>query len=125
MFSSTQYLLACLLGLAVVAAADSAAPPVPRVDAYGDPLPRGAVARLGTVRWRHDGASAFAFTRAGETLVLVGSGAVQFWDIKTGRVVRSFPVDNRFDQTQLSLPLAGDVVMTGKSVVVLLGEQFA
>ncbi len=110
-----QYLLVCLLGMGAVAAAEAAAPPAPWVDAYGDPLPRGAVARLGTVRWRHDGASAFAFTRTGETLVSVASGAVQFWDVKTGKVVRSFPVENRFDPTQLSMPIAGDVVVVGKS----------
>jgi WD40 repeat protein len=111
----TQYLLACLLGMGAIATAESAAPPAPWVDAYGDPLPRGAVARLGTVRWRHDGASAFAFTRTGETLVSVAASAVQFWDVKTGKVVRSFPVENRFGPAQLSMPIAGDVVVAGKS----------
>jgi len=91
-------------------------------DAYGDPLPRGAVARLGTVRWRHGGASAFAFTRTGDTLVSVGGSAIQFWDVKTGKVVRSFPLDNRFVSSQLSMPVAGDVMMTGVSDKVVAYE---
>jgi WD40 repeat protein len=112
----TRYLLVGLLGLGAVAAAEAAAPPAPPlVDTFGDPLPRGAVARLGTVRWRHDGASAFAFTRTGETLVSIGSGAVQFWEVKTGKVVRSFPVENRFGGAQLSMPVAGDVIVVGAS----------
>jgi WD40 repeat protein len=111
----TRFVLACLLGLGAVAAAEAAAPPVRRLDAYGDHLPRGAVARLGTVRWRHDGVSAFAFTRTGETLVSVGARAVQFWDAKTGKVVRSFPVVNGFDPGQLSMPVVGDVVVAGTS----------
>src|SRR5436305_8241111 len=44
-------------GLGLIATAGQAEPPrpapEPRRDLYGDPLPPEALARLGTIRWRH------------------------------------------------------------------------
>jgi WD40 repeat protein len=62
----------------------------PRLDMYGDPLPKSAVARLGTVRFRHGGCSPFAveFLGDGKTIVTGGieDGKLRFWDAATGKL---------------------------------------
>jgi RNA polymerase sigma factor (sigma-70 family) len=64
------------------------------VDRYGDPLPPGAIARLGTIRMRHGGlrGSGFiAFSRDGRSLISrCDDGIVHFWDPTTLRELRSF-----------------------------------
>ena len=58
------------------------ASPRDRADAYGDPLPYGAVARLGTLRGNHGGSGckAVAFSRRGEILVSNDCWSVRTWD---------------------------------------------
>jgi RNA polymerase sigma factor (sigma-70 family) len=64
----------------------------PVADRLGDPLPAGAVARLGTVRFRHGGpVFAAAFRPDGSQLVSVGRDHVlRVWDVKTSAEVRHF-----------------------------------
>lgn len=54
-----------------------------RLDLFGDPLPDGVVARLGSYRWRdgHGGFAAVALVPDGKTLI----AGVRIWDIETGR----------------------------------------
>ncbi|MCI0464994.1 MAG: WD40 repeat domain-containing protein [Gemmataceae bacterium] len=61
--------------------------PEPRLDRYGDPLPPGAVLRLGTVRLRHPGwPSSVVFARDGKTLFTAHEdGRVRAWDVATGK----------------------------------------
>jgi RNA polymerase sigma factor (sigma-70 family) len=67
----------------------------PAVDRYGDPLPKGAVARLGSIRFRNHPRSAMIggrtfLTPDGKTLVTVGSdGEAHAWELDTGRLIRS------------------------------------
>src|SRR5262249_42364851 len=63
-----------------------------RLDRYGDRLPEGAIARLGTVRWRHGNqVTALAYSSDGKMLA---SGSmdesIHVWDAKSGRLLRSF-----------------------------------
>src|SRR5262249_38109175 len=66
----------------------NAAPP--RADALGDPLPEGALLRLGTVRLRHgDGVCAVAYSPDGKLLASVSRDrTLRLWDAATGRQVR-------------------------------------
>src|SRR5262249_8754466 len=55
----------------------------PRLDQDGDPLPEGAVLRLGSARFR-GGAKQAAFSTDGRTLMTIG-GSARTWDAMTGR----------------------------------------
>src|SRR5262245_24067387 len=83
-----------VVGIVVVAAGltHAAAPPGRLVDRYGDPLPPGAVARLGTVRWRNMlyRMSTFAFLPGGKQLATTNAkGTLTLWDLGTGRMART------------------------------------
>lgn len=60
----------------------------PRRDRYGDPLPPGVLARLGTVRLRH-GVFRFAFSPDGKRIASAGTdGFVRIWSTETGKEER-------------------------------------
>jgi WD40 repeat protein len=61
-------------------------------DSHGDPLPPGALARLGTTRLRHGGDVTFvAFGSDGKTLLTAGQDdTIRLWDLATGKEVRRF-----------------------------------
>jgi RNA polymerase sigma factor (sigma-70 family) len=70
----------------------------PRGDLHGDPLPEGAIARMGTTRFRHAHAAALAFTADGKSLLTCGDRTIRFWDAASGRLLREqpFPPDSGF-----------------------------
>ncbi len=64
-----------------------------RLDAFGDPLPTGAVARFGTIRWRHDAViRSVHYSPDGKTLYTDGEdNTVRAWDALTGVENTRFP----------------------------------
>src|SRR5579871_4792853 len=70
------------------------APPPPtddqkRLDRFGDPLPPGAIARLGTIRRRFD-ALTMAWTGEGRTIIACNRERLfRWWDARTGELVKS------------------------------------
>ncbi len=91
-------LIACLVvapSLASLAAFTPPDPPVEkpdtvRTDLHGDPLPSGAVARLGTIRFRHPGeVQIVVYSPDGKLLATAPHGlTVYLWDAATGKLVR-------------------------------------
>ncbi len=84
----------------------------PRTDVFGDPLPPGAVARLGTIRFRHLESQIwrFAVSPDGRTLATAARRGLTLWDMGTGKPLRRFS----FDQEKYCLAFAPD----GKSVAI-------
>jgi WD40 repeat protein len=87
--------LGCLVPLAAVlflAPAGWAETPKPRLDAAGDPLPDGALARVGTRRLHHSGAvTNVVFAPDGKSLASSGNdGLVRLWETATGKEIGRF-----------------------------------
>ena len=73
--------------------------PKPRLDLYGDPLPEGAIARIGTIRFiLPDDVEAVALSPDAKTLAARcdprgGTSTLHLFDTATGRSTRSFDQD--------------------------------
>jgi WD40 repeat protein len=84
--------LAAVLAAVLAAPALWAAPPAanrPRLDGDGDPLPEGALARLGSQRFRvNRRISAVALSPQGDTLAVGWSGGITLLDAQTGKELR-------------------------------------
>ncbi len=70
-----------------------AKPPLPARDRFGDPLPPGALARMGTVRFRHGSMiEQISLAPDGRTLATASrDGTVRLWDMATGRELLRLP----------------------------------
>jgi WD40 repeat protein len=99
---SLLLLIGCL-GVAFIPLAGRKSPKTARTDAgpareevltdlYGDPLPDGAIARLGTIRLRHsEHIDELIFAPKGNFLASISSGATRLWDTRTGKLLRQLP----------------------------------
>ncbi|MBI3411083.1 MAG: WD40 repeat domain-containing protein [Planctomycetes bacterium] len=100
--ANAHFLIAAVLSLA-------GADEKPRVDLYGDPLPEGAVLRLGTVRLRHPGVLAIAFSADGRKLISFGGDRViRTWDPVTGRQMEDKPLPEVYDTPVAALSPDGN-----------------
>jgi RNA polymerase sigma factor (sigma-70 family) len=65
------------------------------LDRLGDPLPPGAIMRLGTTRFRQPwGVAGLAFTRDGKQVVSAGGHALRVWEGATGKQIRLHDATN-------------------------------
>jgi WD40 repeat protein len=85
-----------------------------KLDLHGDPLPAGAIARLGTIRWCH-GAPVFfvAYTADGKSVITAShDGTARLWEAATGKEIR------RFGKTPKNTPHRDDAEKLGGVVFV-------
>jgi WD40 repeat protein len=82
-----------------------------------EPLPPGAVARLGSIRFRHTNLATFvAFSPDGKWLLSgTGQGSFTLWDRATGRPLHQFP---GYIRVGLPCPFAAGFADAGKMVAV-------
>jgi WD40 repeat protein len=118
--------LGIVLWLSICAAApqepNKPAADKPKLDAYGDPLPPGAIARLGTLRMRHQGwVDSVLFSPDGTKLASMSKAdqCVRLWDVATGKELERFDEDSL---GSLAFSHDGKWLATGKGTGVIVRE---
>jgi RNA polymerase sigma factor (sigma-70 family) len=91
-------------------------------DAFDDPLPPGALARLGTVRWRHGAPVHFlALLPDGKTVISAANDRfVRVWDFATGKELRRFGPGPKPDTLTAD---GGIAVPTAQPVIVAVSRD--
>jgi WD40 repeat protein len=87
----------------------------PRLDLYGDPLPDGAVARMGSLQLRQADLSGATVLADGKTLLVSGRDRIlRYWNLETGALIRTARFGDGTGSVQ-----SFDVARDGKSAVVI------
>jgi WD40 repeat protein len=91
-------------------------------DRYGDPLPEGAIERLGTLRFRQGGGvvSGLFITPDGKTLIsnsFAGDRTVCAWELATGKLLRQFP-GHRDENGAVAVSPDGTELAIGQDAVI-------
>jgi WD40 repeat protein len=113
--------LACVIGIFLLLTTLPVPAAPPQQDCHGDPLPEGAVARMGTARLRHgDGVSRVVYSPNGELLAsLSRDRTLRVWEAASGKLVHVFSEKHvdfyavAWSPDGLSLAAAGDDPLHG------------
>jgi WD40 repeat protein len=91
-----------------------------RKDLHGDPLPPGAIARMGTVRWRHRGAPRLVVPSPTGKLVAVSGTGQRFgvFNLDDGRLLCEIPWDKHSVGATQFTPDGSRLMFTGERGVV-------
>jgi WD40 repeat protein len=124
------HLSSCLViwaSLPSIACSQDAAKPVhARMDTHGDSLPKGAVARLGTLRFRYPDAltAAIAFSPDGRRIACGGFENTRIFEVPSGRILRILPNLKDTDKQRLRERLNVEVLNYRKdgTVVAVAGN---
>ena len=109
MFSPAHFFMRIGLLAMLTSPASAAA----RTDLYGDALPPGAVARLGSVRFRFaPSICSLAFSPDGKRLAGGDSHHLVIWDVATGKRIREFKLDS-VDIRLVGFHADGKIVVVG------------
>jgi len=95
-----------------------------RIDRYGDPLPRGAVRRLGSIHFRQAGGIRSIIPCAdGKRLVstsFYGDRKICVWELATGKLLRRFP--GTFEEKGIALSPDGKTLAGAKGEAIQLWD---
>lgn len=93
-----------VIALALAAAPTQLNPETPKADRHGDPLPAGAIARLGTLRFRGE----LARATDGKSMATLRRNRVVFVDLESGAERRELPGPNPTDLEVWTFVLSPD-----------------